>query len=256
MLLVDIYEPDDILRLAQQSVPAERAELNQNGLSDYIITDVVDGKTRQFSRKQAGELLSDIDEAERQLRNYYDRADENYQLVEGIISPVKLGLVKQKSHRPSVRLSGGKNILYSYSVAGNGYVYGEREHLVPESLLQAWLFRLQECGIYTIFTTNMVSTATTLAAIHNNCNKPEASHTILNRYIKPRVVIKEYNPLVLALMSLSSVYGIGIGEEKAKNISEKYSNLLDIINTDVVELCKVDGIGKVLANKLLVALRG
>ena len=58
-------------------------------MSDYWFANY-EGKRLQFSRKQAGELVGNIDEAEKQIASYYGNAEENYQIVEGFISPDKL----------------------------------------------------------------------------------------------------------------------------------------------------------------------
>ena len=89
MIVVDHSEPEDIITMMKQSVDIVTSNLNQLNMSDYYFVGV-DGVTRQYSRKQSGELLGNIDEAESQIRDYYDNADENYQIVEGIISPVSL----------------------------------------------------------------------------------------------------------------------------------------------------------------------
>jgi hypothetical protein len=253
VLLIDTHEPTDIEELLKQSVPVSRAPLNQTGMSDFYFGGA-DNRTRQFSRKQAGELLSSIDEAERQLRDYYPYADENYQLIEGIISPVPITKKHKSFSTVSTRMSAKPNTLFSYSVANNGFIYGERAHEVSESLLQAWLFRLQSVGIGIIWTTNYISTATTLATIYKNCQKPPEEHSTLQRYIKPRIVIQKFNPFVLALMSLSSAYKIGIGEDKALAISEDYGSILDLAMSNVDELCQIPGIGKKVAKKLLQAI--
>lgn len=89
MMLVDNSEPGTIVKLLKQSCPVTVSPLNQMKMSDYFFGNF-EGKRFQFSRKQAAELLGNIDEAEDQLRDYYMQADENFQIVEGIISPMPL----------------------------------------------------------------------------------------------------------------------------------------------------------------------
>jgi len=69
-LLIDSSEPDNIVRLLRQSVPVTVTNLNKLHMSDYYFSNY-EGKTLQFSRKQAGELAGNVDEAEDQLRDYY-----------------------------------------------------------------------------------------------------------------------------------------------------------------------------------------
>jgi len=93
-----------------------------------------------------------------------------------------------------------------------------------------------------------------LAAIYNNCQKPAEEHTTLQRYIRPRIVIKKQDPFVKALMALSLAYQIGIGEDKATRIATKYGSILDIVMSEPGELCEIEGIGKGIATKLLTSL--
>ena len=219
--------------------------------SDYYFGGA-DGKARQFSRKQAGELLSDIDDAERQLRDYYDQADENYQIVEGIISEVPLTR-KRKSDVVTIRPGAQPGRMFSYKVAAGGFLYSEHTWEVSSSMLDAWMFSLSQVGVITFFTENYIRTAKLLAAIYHNCQK--VNHTTLQRYIKPRIHLQDVEPIVKALVRLSAVYKLGIGEEKAKAIADYgYSSILDLTYANIKELCEVDGIGKVVASKLLQAL--
>src|SRR4030042_4900352 len=125
MLLVDRSEPSNIVKLLQQSCPVTVADLNIANMSDYFFGNY-EGKRLQFSRKQAGELVGGIDEAEKQLAEYYHNADESYQIVEGIISPDKLKIkgaavpVDAHGFSSSTRDLGAK--LYCYKVEPGGYI--------------------------------------------------------------------------------------------------------------------------------------
>jgi len=253
MILIDNSEPQDIVSLLRQSAPVTIMPLNQTHRSDYYFGGE-DGKTRQFSRKQAGELLGNIDEAEDQLRDYYDNADENYQVVEGLISSVPLTKRSKTRDAISVRMQSRPSALFSYRVADNGFIFDEHAWSISASMYYAWLFQLDQAGITTYFTENSVGTAKLLAAIYKNCQKPVEEHTTLQRYIRPRIAIKEHKPFVRALMALSLAYQIKIGEDKAERIATKYNSLLDIAMSEVSELCEIDGIGKKIAEKLLAAI--
>ena len=161
MLIVDINEPAEMVELIQQSVPVSTNQLNNLNMSDYYFGGV-DGRTRQYSRKQSGELLSDIDEAEKQLRDYYNQADENYQIVEGLISPVclthKTPKVFDFKDGFTSRSKPMTGILFSYKVAPNGHIYDEHPHKVSPALLHNWLFQLSQGGVVTFFTLNYVET--------------------------------------------------------------------------------------------------
>ena len=257
MILVDEHEPDNILKLIKQSAPAMFHPLNRVHRSDYFFSNY-EGKTFQFSRKQAAELIGDIDEAERQLADYYPNADYNFQVVEGWISPLPIHGIDISDHsyrnKPaSARMLGQK--LFCYAIQPNGHI--ERGHsfsAVQESMLYAWIHRLARAGIPTYYTTNWVGTAKMLAAIYRNEQKPPEEHSTLQRVIRPKLILKEPEPLMKALMYLSEAYHIGIGEKKARAICDKYVNLVDIAMADLSEIAGCEGVGSATAKKLLVAL--
>lgn len=255
MLLIDLSEPDEIIRLIEQSVPVAILNLNQTKRSDYYFGGE-DGRTRQFSRKQAGELLSDIDEAESQIRDYYDNADENYQVVEGIISeaPITKRSRPVSSGNISIHRGPAPHRLFSYKVASNGFICNERVHDVSPSMLDAWEYSLNRCGVITYYRTTAIATAKLLVAIYRNCQKPPENHTTLQRYIIPRIRLEHHDPFVEALMSLSLAYKIGIGEKKARILATRYKTLFDLTMAEVDELCYCEGIGKEIAKRLLKAL--
>ena len=227
--------------------------LNQTHRSDYYFGGE-DGKTRQFSRKQAGELLSDIDEAEDQLRDYYNNADENYQIVEGIISPVAITRRDRSLEAISIRKGFSPTNLYSYKIAPNGFLFDEHVWNISSSMLDAWEYQLEQAGIYIYYRINWIATAKLIAAIYSNCQKSPEEHSTLQRYIKPRIVLKEHNSFVKALMALSLAYQLNIGEDKATKIAKHYGDIFDIAMASVGELCEVEGIGKRTAEKLLRAI--
>ncbi|KKK68830.1 hypothetical protein LCGC14_2940110, partial [marine sediment metagenome] len=233
MLLIDRNEPDNIVKLLQQSCPVTVADLNIANMSDFFFGNY-EGKRLQFSRKQAGELVGGIDEAEKQLAEYYHNADENYQIVEGIISPerikIKGAAVPVDGHQSftaSTRDLGSK--LFCYKVEPNGFI--ERGHsfsAVNDSLIAAWIHRLAKAGIPTYYTLHWVQTARLLSAIYRNEQKPPEDHSTLQRIIRPRIYIKEQDPFVKSLLFLSNAYQLGVGEVKAKALADKFVNILDL----------------------------
>ena len=48
----------------------------------------------------------------------------------------------------------------------------------------------------------------------------------------------------------------GVGWERAKMIGRRYGNIMSLACADVKELTEVEGVGKVLAGRILNALRG
>jgi len=268
MLLIDSNEPDNIVKLLQQSCPVTVANLNIAKMSDYWFANY-EGKRLQFSRKQAGELVGNIDEAERQIASYYDNADKNYQIIEGIISPDRLRIKKASvpidghGATTSTRDLGAK--LYCYRVEPGGYIEkGHSFSAFNDSLLYAWTHRLAEAGVVTYHTINWIGTARLLSAIYKNEQKPPENHSTLQRVVRPRIYIKtekdmteaqvkDYR-LMKSLLFISNAYQLGIGEKKAKALADRFVCILDIATANVSELMEVEGIGKKMAEKILSSL--
>ncbi len=265
MLLIDSNEPDNIVKLLQQSCPVTVADLNIANMSDYFFGSY-DGKRLQFSRKQAGELVGNIDEAEKQLSEYYHNADRNYQIVEGIISPDRLKMkgasVEIDAHGTSISTRDLGAKLYCYKVEPGGFIRsGHSFSAVNDTFLAAWTHRLAEAGIITYYTINWVHTAKLLSAIYRNEQKPPEEHSTLQRIIRPQLHIKMEKDMteaekdnyrfMKALLFLSNAYQLGIGEKKAKALADRFVCILDIATASVSELTEAAGIGRKQAEKIL-----
>ncbi|KKK61335.1 hypothetical protein LCGC14_3015340, partial [marine sediment metagenome] len=170
MILVDTAEPDDIIRLLKQSVDVTVMPLNITNRADYYFGG--EAGSVQFNRVQAGELLSNIDSMEDELRRYYDSADDNNMIIEGLITDTPLTKRDRSIESVSVRMKSRPSTLFAYRVAANGYQFGEHAYDVGADLFYAWLYRLKECGVNTFFTWNYVGTAKLLATVYRNCQKP------------------------------------------------------------------------------------
>ena len=268
MLLIDSNEPANLIKLLQQSCPVTVADLNIANMSDYFFGNY-EGKRLQFSRKQAGELVGNIDAAEKQLAEYYHNADRNYQIVEGIISPDRLKMkgasVEIDAHGSSVSTRDLGAKLYCYKVEPGGFIIsGHSFSAVNDSLLAAWTHRLAESGIVTYYTINWVHTARLLSAIYKNEQKPPEEHSTLQRVIKPQIHIrtekdmteaeKQEFRLTKSLMFLSNVYQWGVGEKKARSLAKRFCNILDIATTTITDLIATEGIGTKMAEKILSSL--
>ena len=268
MLLVDRSEPDGIIKLLQQSCPVTVADLNIANMSDYFFGSY-DGTRLQFSRKQAGELVGGIDEAEKQIAEYYHNADKNYQIIEGIISPDKLKMknaqVPIDAHGQSVSTRDLGAKLYCYKVEPGGFIKsGHSFSVVNDSLIAAWIHRLAEAGVPTYYTINWVHTARLLSAIYRNEQKPPEEHQTLQRIIRPQIHIKteknmtdkqkeEYR-FIKSLLFLSNAYRWGVGEKKARAIAKEFCHILDLTTCSITDLTAVDGIGKKMAENILNSL--
>jgi len=258
ILLVDSSEPSNIVKLLQQTCPITVTNLNQLHMSDYYFGNY-EGKRLQFSRKQAGELVGNIDEAEKQISDYYNNADENYQIVEGIISSAKLKIkgvaVPIDGHGTSASTRDLGARLFCYKIEPSGYVEkGHSFSAVNDSLLYAWIHRLAKNGVITYFTGNWVGTARLLSAIYRNEQKPPEEHSTLQRVVRPRIHIRKADPFMKSLLFLSNAYQLGIGEKKAIALADRFCNILDIATVSVSELTEVEGIGKRMAEKILSSL--
>lgn len=266
MILVDTSEPEDIVRLLEQTAPVTVMPLNQTGRADYYWGGD-DAKTFQSLRVQAGEVLSNIDSEEDEIRRYYDSADKTIQICEGIISDVPITRKDKSMAAVSVRFASRPQQLFSYKVAANGYLFGEHAYDVGSDKFYAWLFRLEQCGVPTFFTHNYIGTAKFISAAYHNCQKPPDSHDTLNRYYIPRitlgekddegkrVTIRQQNPFIRSLMALSIINRMDIGEVKATALYKAgYKSIYDLAFSTIPELTRVEGIGKVTAEKLLAAI--
>ncbi len=221
-------------------------------ISDYFFGNY-EGKRLQFSRKQAGELLGNIDEAEDQLRDYYEQADENYQIIEGIISPVRLAIKGKQSHNSTdVTTRGTAGSTYAYRI-GDNYI-SEHSYNATVAMLYVWLHRLTKAGITTYWTINWIETARLLMTIYRNEQKPPEEHSTLQRVIRPRIQVKEPEPFLKALMFLSNAYKLQIGETKGQALANRFCNILDLATSSVYDIMEVEGIGKKMAERLLTAL--
>ena len=228
-------------------------DLEMVGLQTSTSTFVANGFFTHNSRKQSGELLGNIDEAEDQLRRYYLSSDISYQIVEGIISEQQIARdIRRKA--PSVRGNEAQSHLFGYQVdCPSGYTHGAG-YSVNFPMLVAWLFRLwEDAGIATYFTSTYVETAKLLVAHYKS--SMSAEHGTMQRYIRPRIHLKHHDPFVKALMSLCHCYGVKIGEEKALAMRDAgFRSLLDCSMADEEELMRAAGIGKKLARDLLKAI--
>lgn len=255
MILVDSNEPEDIIALIRQVAPVQVLPINMRKLSDYFFGNP-QGESFQFSRKQAGELVGNIDEAEDQIREYYPNADHNFQIVEGIISPVKFYGIKVSNHsapQVSTRDLGSK--LYCYKVENSGWI--ERGHsfsAVSPAMLYAWIHRLEMAGVPTYFTVTSAETAKLITTIYKNEQKPPEEHFTLQRVIKPRIQIRQAEPLMKALLYLSDAYKLRLGEKKAQAICDNYASLYHLLISPTEELAECEGIGIRTATRIMEAL--
>ncbi len=256
-ILIDINEPAAMIKLIKQGATVELDSLNMKHMSDIWFANYT-GKSFQFSRKQTGELAGDMDEAEDQIKDYYDQADENFQIVEGLMMPLPIRGIPMIDHSaPSVstRSLGAK--VYCYRVEPNGHILrGHSYSAITMAMYYVWKHRLAQCGVITYETVNYVETARLITTIYRNEQKPPDEHSTLKRIIKPRIIISKPDPFVKALIALSWAYNLDIGETRAKALSARFVNLFDLATASTSDITDTEGIGRTIAAKLSKALRG
>lgn len=283
MLLIDEHEPANIEDLLKKSGPTVRSPLNRMSMADYFFGTFV-GERSQFNRVQAGELLGDVDSMEDELRRYFPSAGNNYQIIEGVISPCPLATLTDKQvyavkggkllwsglghepaikspMQPSTRVRNQHAKTYTYRVENitdaEGVTFSiltdGRAFRQPISMIYVWIHRLDRAGITTYRTLNWTETARLLSTVYRNEQKAPEEHSTLTRVIKPKIHIKEAEPFMKAIMFLSSAYNLQIGEARAKVLFDNFANLLDLAMADVDEVASCEGMGKTTAKKLLTA---
>jgi len=231
VILVDTFEPTNIEELVQQSVPTFRDSLNAKGLPDYTWV-AVDAHSIGLSRKQAGELLSSLDDAEEQLSRDMVGVDEMTLLVENIFGPV----------------DGDKCQIYAPS-KDERFLIPRRKYHTSYCRVYAWFSRLDKCGITVVQTFNWEATAKVLVALYQNSQNMK--HTTLNRYIKKKITPKKLDSQVKTLMGIS---GANLGEVKATALVDEFGTVWNILHTPIEELIRVDGIGTYTIRELFKAI--
>lgn len=256
MLLVDSNEPKEIVDLLKQSCPVVVSPLNMMHMSDYFFGNY-EGKTFQYSRKQAPELLSDIDEAEAQIADYLPKADYNFQIVEGFVDDMAMKDVKVKDRTYATVSTRPQPKLFSFRIMPDRTLEcSAHDTLHTISILYAWEHRLAMAGIATFWLPNWKNTAQFLSAVYHNEQKPTEEHMTLKRIIRPRIHVKEAEPFLKALLYLSAAYKLDVGEKRGRALTEKFVNILDLYMAGENEVASVEGIGHATAKKIIKAIGG
>jgi len=230
LILIDIHEPTQLELLLSQTTDVSKTNLNGNLMADYYWP-AIDGHTIQIERKQAGELLSNLNHCEKQLMKYLPNADETILLIEGVMLPhVEQTVV--------------------YVLTGDSRFFRRSNVYRPRySMVMAWLWQLDKSGVTIFQTGSLDATAIAISAMYTNSQKEE--HTTLKRYIKNQVKPLVPNPFVETLMNIKNA---GIGETKALALIEHFETPFNFVMASEDELCEVAGIGPGIARKIHLAL--
>lgn len=226
MIFIDTFEPTELEYFIKPAVPTMRASLNTTGFADYMFIDIL-GRRVQFERKQWGEILSNPERVEEQLRREFIGGVEELNLiVEGHCEPTAKGVdVYKKTGKPYLRK------VYSYKQSFTRIV--------------SWLWQLDKTGISVYQTPNTLGTAHFLCAAFKNSQKTE--HTTLQRYIKPKIRVGPQDSQVLTLMGIE---GAGLGEQRAMDLVLNFGSVWNVLNASMSELTSVEGIGPGIVYKL------
>ena len=237
MMLVCHFEPDLIFNLLKQSIEVYRQDMVKIGYPDYVWF-AHDGHRIGVERKQWQEILSDLDHVEEQLRREMVATEETVLLIEGVTEATAWGMD-----------------IYTKSATKPYFIlhrsYGTPKYPQPGLYhrIQSWLWQLNQAGISTYRTVNSRDTASALVAWYKSSQKLE--HTTLQRYIKPRVNPKAFDPAVLTLMGIA---GVELGEVRAKALIDYFGSVWDVLNAPISMLMDVEGIVLGLAMKLVNAI--
>ena len=227
-LLVDVNEPvDQFAKYVNVSCPYETSNLNTNGFADYLWHGANESITH-VERKQWGEVLANIDHVEDQLRRHLvkQQGSKLVFLIEGVVCA-----------------SGDKSVVMrQYENNGKLLFTSGHDYSIRVSQLYSWLHQIQNY-IQVIQTASYLESTIALVAMYRGDQKKE--HQTFTRAYKE--VVYHYDPRVTSLMGLMP----GIGEKKAENLINKFITVWNVLNATPKELESVDGIGPVLAKKIL-----
>ena len=226
MLEIDYHEPVNMQPSISQVIPCKVSNLNDEGWADYKWMGA-DG-VHHWERKQWGELTGGLDSIEQQLRlEYQNHRDAHLGLiVEGVATPSMMGTQ-----------------LWARS-KGKDVIYRSRDQRLRYAMVSSWLYQIGKF-IEVHYTSDLSATAAFLCAAYQSDQKE--SHGTFERYLRP--ISWNPNPQVEMLAALG--HGIGIGPAKAEAIIKQYGTVWNVLSTEPHQLAGTQGVGKVLATKLL-----
>lgn len=144
--------------------------------------------------------------------------------------------------------------VYSCDTDGSLRVLRERGWRKHESEtkyenLRGWLYTLQVCyGVTVMESPNLLSSAVQVASLYRWWAK-EFNHHGSSMYVHlPDLRRKLLLPT--PVQRVASTFP-GVGTEKLGDIAEKFSSIRGMVNADIEEWMKIDGIGKTRAEKIV-----
>ena len=229
-LIADVHDPLDIFDLMCQSIPCERASINEQGYADYKWPSL-NGGLQQVERKTWVEILSTLDSVEDQLRRERQaHPDVSLALlVEGVVTSGP---------------TGGTSIWMFSKSPAKRFMFPTKEFRLPLQAAYAWLYEVSKyMNVY--LTPDWASTATMLVAFYKADQKEE--HTTFNRHL--RSIDFHPNPQVEGLMNIMK--GTNIGAVRAQALIDRYATIWNVVRASARELAAVEGMGLKTAQQLL-----
>ncbi len=189
--------------------------INVAGYADYMYFNH-SGAKAQINFKLMPEALSNLNRVEAQIAKEIAQGRE--------LGVVKETLMIQGVAVPTVNRE-GKDAIHAFTEAGaRGGLYD-----VNYNRFASWVLAMDSVGVSVVMPNNLKASVSFMVALYNRAQNPEQS-TILNRPIPPQVYVKEGSNLhVLALMSLSKIYRLGIGEVKATKLIDTFGSLWRVL---------------------------
>ena len=222
ILFIDSFEPPEIVAMLRPAVPeVVVAGLNSMGYADYLWTDV-EGNVRQWERKQASELLSDLDGVEAQLNEELKTCQELTLVVEGFVVPTADGA------QTYVLTPDGKFFR-------QGYRFRKQPQLFLDWLSRKWSLE-RACGVQVVETPTLEVTAYEIATAFKQSMKPK--HTTLQRYCIPH--IPPFDPDI-HVENLARLKDCGVGVERARKLIARYGTFWGAVSAEPPSLARVLG---------------
>lgn len=235
-LEIDVNEPLYIEQALALVVPCERRPLNANGEADYA-WNRHDGLRSENERKTWHELVSNVNNVERQLSVYLKRPNTHVTLLmEGIAIPVPGGT-------RTYRLAGRKS---------KALALEQTTRAVGIQMYYAWLHQVSRY-VEVQCTADQTATAYALSAFYKSDQKPDEEHRTFRRYLRKRPEWHE-NPQVSMLLSLSASAKLGIGEARAEELIGTFGTLWNIMSASPWQLATAEGVTEAAAKKFLRAI--
>ncbi len=235
MILLDTFESlefEDLLTYL--GVEVARYPLNEKGMADLWWRSPTTGLSYQWEHKQVTEIINNYEHVEGQLKKQYPNADASGLIIRCVADPLYSGL-------------GAFN---RQSLGSKYFRMNRRYDNASYYTYRTWLDGLDAVSIRVVEVPSLEAVAYTIAAIYRGTIKQPDERKTFKRYLRTKIELQVENPDIKALMALSLVYGLGIGEVRATALVERFGTFLGVLRASEGNLTQVAGISKGTATKL------